>query len=93
MAKFNDEVGLLYISLDDGAQSCHNDIEKYQIQGIHVRPPDGFKDPIARAYRITGVPVQFVVNKMGNFAPRPPSASQTQALVAYFNQLTKKTSY
>jgi thiol-disulfide isomerase/thioredoxin len=93
LANLNDEVVFLYISLDDDAQSWQNATEKYQIQGIHVRPPDGFKDPIARAYRITGVPVQFVVNKMGNFAPRPPSASQTQALVAYFNQLTKKTSY
>ncbi len=77
------EIEFIHISFDKSEAAWKNAIDKNQFKGTHVIVPEGVESPIAKKYEIRSIPQYFIIDKNGNFAPKPavPSIKELQKVL------------
>ena len=84
------EVVILYVSVDKSDDAWRNTIAKKDMPGTHLRIPDGIDSDIAQQYNIGGVPLYFMIDQQGKFVSKPPLPSAKQAFLEQVNNLVGK---
>lgn len=77
------DIEFIHISFDKNESAWKNAINANGFQGIHVIVPEGVESSIAKEYEIKSIPQYFIIDKNGNFAPKPtvPSVSELQKVL------------
>lgn len=83
------DVVFLYVSIDDKEQAWKQGIINMGVEGIQTRS-GGWGGTIPKLYNISSIPAYFLIDKQGNFAPRPPRPSQKQELIQAIDVLLKQ---
>ena len=77
------DVEFIHISFDKNESAWKNAINANGFQGTHVIVPEGVESAIAKEYEIRSIPQYFIIDKNGNFAPKPtlPSIRELQKVL------------
>jgi peroxiredoxin len=74
--KDNKNLVFLYISVDEKENDWREAMKKFEVTGVNLWADKAWKDPVAQAYGIQGIPKYFLIDQNGNFRDaNPPRAS------------------
>ena len=67
----NNDVVFVHVSLEKTRRQWRDAVRFRNYSGVHLYAEGGINSEIAKAFNVTSMPTYFIIDRYGNFAPKP----------------------